>query len=219
LLAGALAFALVRLPAGRNGPMARLARALVLTPLAIAGAATAEISLPLLFGIFLKIGATLYGSGYVLVAFLRADLVDRLGWLTDAQLLDAVAVGQVTPGPLFTTATFVGYLLAGPLGAAIATVGIFLPAFVFVALVGGVAERIRDRPLTAALLDGVNASAIGLMAAVTLRLGVEAIVDPLTAALAVAAAALLLVRDLPSVVLVVAGGLAGVIAGAAGIGP
>ena len=126
-----------------------------------------SVNLLTLAAVFLKAGALLYGSGYVLLAFLRGDLVERLGWLTDAQLLDAVAIGQVTPGPLFTTATFVGYVLAGVPGAVVATVAIFLPAFVIVALIGPLADRIRDRPLTAALLDGVNAAALGLMAAVT----------------------------------------------------
>ena len=102
--------------------------------------------------VFLKAGAFLFGSGYVLLAFLRGDLVERLGWLTDAQLLDAVAIGQVTPGPLFTTATFIGYVLAGIPGAVVATAAIFLPAFVIVALVGPIVDRVRERPLTAALL-------------------------------------------------------------------
>ncbi len=120
-----------------------------------------RLSFVTLGAVSLKAGALLYGSGYVLVAFPRGDLVDRLGWLTDAQFIDAVASGQVTPGPLFTTATFVGYVLAGVSGAAVATVAIFLPAFVIVALVGPWVGRIRDRPITAALLDGVNAAAIG----------------------------------------------------------
>jgi chromate transporter len=180
-------------------------------PVAAAGVSltAAAVSLPLLFGTFLKIGATLYGSGYVLFAFLRADFVDRLGWITDRQLLDAVAIGQITPGPLFTTATFVGYLVAGPPGAVVATIGIFLPAFALVAAVGGLAARLRSRPLTAALLDGVNAAAIGLMAAVSLELAGVAIVDPLTAGLALAAALLLLLR-VPSLWIVVGGAAVGV---------
>jgi chromate transporter len=166
--------------------------------------------------VFLKAGALLYGSGYVLLAFLRGDLVDRLGWLTDAQLLDAVAIGQVTPGPLFTTATFIGYVLAGVPGAVIATTAIFLPAFVFVALLGPVADRVRDRPLTAALLDGVNAAAIGLMAAVSMQLGASAIRDWVTVAIALSAGAALLSGRVPSVLLVVAGGAIGLAAVAAG---
>ena len=154
-----------------------------------AGAATAaSVNLVALGAVFLKAGAFLFGSGYVLLAFLRGDLVERLGWLTDAQLLDAVAIGQVTPGPLFTTATFIGYVLAGIPGAVVATAAIFLPAFVIVALVGPIVDRVRDRPLTAALLDGVNAAALGLMAAVTLVLGRSAIVDPFTVVVALGAA-------------------------------
>ena len=144
-----------------------------LAPLTAGGGGGRSTSLTL-GGVFLKAGALLYGSGYVLIAFLRGDLVERLGWLTDAQLLDAVAIGQVTPGPLFTTATFIGYVLAGVPGAVVATVAIFLPAFVIVALVGPWVGRLRDRPLTAALLDGVNAAAIGLMAAVSVQLGATA---------------------------------------------
>ena len=131
-----------------------------------------------LFLVFLKIGSVLFGSGYVLLAFLRADLVVRRGWLTESQLLDAVAVGQVTPGPVFTTATFVGYLLGGVWGAVVATVGIFLPAFVFVALSGPLVPRIRRSPVAGAFLDGVNVASIALMALVTAQLARAAIVDP-----------------------------------------
>ena len=182
-------------------------------------AVATSVNLVTLAGVFLKAGALLYGSGYVLLAFLRGDLVERLGWLTDAQLIDAVAIGQVTPGPLFTTATFIGYVLAGVPGAVIATVAIFLPAFLFVAVVGPFADRLRARPLTAALLDGLNAAAIGLMAAVSTQLGRSAIQDPFTVVLALGSAAALLWGRVPSILLVAIGGLAGVAASVAGIGP
>jgi chromate transporter len=178
-----------------------------------AGAAAVPVGLWSLFGVFAKTGAVLFGSGYVLLAFLRADLVERLGWLTERQLLDAVAVGQVTPGPVFTTATFVGYVLAGPAGAAAATVGIFLPAFVFVALSGPLVPRLRRSPTAGAVLDGVNVASLALMALVTAQLGRAALVDPLTVALA-AASALLLVRfRVNSAWLVLGGAALGVLAG------
>ncbi len=183
-----------------------------------AAAAATSVNLITLAGVFLKAGALLYGSGYVLLAFLRGDLVERLGWLTDAQLLDAVAIGQVTPGPLFTTATFVGYVLAGIPGAVVATTAIFLPAFAFVAILGPIADRLRARPLTAALLDGLNAAALGLMAAVSVQLGMAALRDPLTIGLGVLAGALLLWGRLPSVLLVLGGGLIGLLARVAGTG-
>jgi chromate transporter len=132
-----------------------------------AAAPAVPVSLGLLFLTFLKLGAVVMGSGYVLLAFLRAELVDGLGWLTDQQLIDAVAVGQFTPGPVFTTATFIGYLLDGLPGALLATVAIFLPGFVFVALVYPLVPRLRGSPWTSAFLDGVNVAAIGLMAGVT----------------------------------------------------
>jgi len=184
-----------------------------------AATAVASVNLLTLGAVFLKAGALLYGSGYVLLAFLRGDLVDRLGWLTDAQLLDAVAIGQVTPGPLFTTATFVGYVLAGLPGALVATVAIFAPAFVFVAIIGPLADRLRDRPLTAALLDGVNAAALGLMAAVSVQLGLSAVRDPLTIGLLLASGAALWWGRIPSVALVAAGGAIGLVASMSGIGP
>jgi chromate transporter len=119
---------------------------------------------------FLKIGAVLYGSGYVLIAFLQGGLVERYGWLTRAQLVDAVAAGQFTPGPVLSTATFVGYLVLGPAGAVVATVAIFLPSFVFVALTARHVHRLRKTPWLAAFLDSVNVAALALMAAVTLQL-------------------------------------------------
>ena len=147
------------------------------TASAAATAPVAATGLWPLFLVFAKAGAVLFGSGYVLLAFLRADLVERLQWLTEAQLIDAIAVGQVTPGPVFTTATFIGYLLAGPTGAVVATVGIFLPAFVFVAVSGPLVPTIRRSPVAGAVLDGVNVASLALMAVVTWRLGQAALVD------------------------------------------
>lgn len=137
-------------------------------------------------------GAVLFGSGYVLLAFLRADLVERWHWLTESQLLDAIAVGQFTPGPVFTTATFIGYLLSGPIGALVATVGIFLPAFIFVALSSPLIPKLRASSLAGAFLDGVNVASLALMAVVTWQLGASALVDGLTIALTVSAATLLI---------------------------
>ncbi len=211
-----LAAAAVLMAGARIGTSHPWAAAGFVLPMATA---IASVNLVTLGAVFLKAGALLYGSGYVLLAFLRGDLVDRLGWLTDAQLLDAVAIGQVTPGPLFTTATFVGYVLAGIPGAVVATVAIFLPAFVFVAVIGPVADRVRKRPLTAALLDGVNAAALGLMAAVSAQLGVSAVRDPLTVLLLVASGALLWWGRVPSAVLVMAGALVGLGAAAGYVGP
>ncbi len=163
-----------------------------------------------LFLVFLKIGSVLFGSGYVLLAFLRADFVERLRWLTEAQLLDAVAVGQFTPGPVFTTATFIGYVLGGPAGAVVATVGIFLPAFVFVALSGPLVPRLRHSKTAGAVLDGVNVASLALMAAVTINLASAAIVDVPTGVLALVAALLLLRFRINSAWLVLGGALAGI---------
>ena len=215
LAAGAVAVAGVRLGTGQ--PWAAIG--LVLPATATTAAAATSVNLVTLGAVFLKAGALLYGSGYVLLAFLRGDLVERLGWLTDAQLLDAVAIGQVTPGPLFTTATFVGYVVAGVPGAAVATVAIFAPAFIFCALLGAIADRLRDRPLTAALLDGVNAAALGLMAAVTIVLGREAVRDPLGVMLLLVAGLAVWWGRVPSVLLVAAGAAAGLAASMLGIGP
>jgi chromate transporter len=176
----------------------------------LAGAAV-PVSLATLFLTFLKIGAVLYGSGYILLAFLRNDFVQRLGWLTDRQLLDAVAIGQVTPGPVFTTATFIGYIVAGVPGAILSTIGIFLPSFLFVALTNPLIPRLRRSPWMSAFLDGVNVAAVGLMVAVTWELGRAAIVDWLTAVLALAAALLLVRFKVNSTWLVAGGAIAGLV--------
>lgn len=144
-----------------------------------------------IFLVFVKIGAMVFGSGYVLLAFLRADLVERLGWLSQQQLLDAVAVGQVTPGPVFTTATFLGYVLHGTSGAVAATVGIFVPAFVFVAISAPLIPKIRASRLAGATLDGINVASLALMAVVTWELARSALVDWTTVALAILSARLL----------------------------
>ncbi len=150
------------------------------------GTAVVPFSLPTLFLVFAKIGSVLFGSGYVLLAFLRADFVERLGWLTESQLLDAVAVGQVTPGPVFTTATFVGSLLGGVAGAAAAPIAIFLPAFVFVALSGPLVPRLRRSTMAGAVLDGVNVASLALMAVVTWQLAAATLVRPLPIVVCVA---------------------------------
>ncbi len=175
-------------------------------------AATLPAGLWVMFLVFLKFGAVIFGSGYVLLAFLQADLVQRLHWLTQAQLLDAVAVGQVTPGPVFTTATFIGYLLAGIPGAVVATIGIFLPGFLFVAASRPLIPRIRRSRIAGAFLDGVNVGAVALMLAVTWQLSRAAVVDFLTAALAVLSAVAMIYFRINSAWLVCAGALAGLAA-------
>ncbi len=172
-----------------------------------------EMALSTLFLTFFKIGAVLYGSGYVLLAFLEADFVQTLGWITTQQLIDVVAIGQVTPGPLFTTATSVGYLVAGFKGAALATVAIFLPSFIFVPLVNSVVPRIRKSLLAGAALDGVNAASLGLMAAVTIQLARVSLIDPLTIIIAVISAAALFFLRINSTWLIAGGGGVGLIYG------
>ena len=173
--------------------------------------AAAPFSLPVLFLVFLKIGAVLFGSGYVLLAFLRADFVVRLGWLTDRQLIDAVAIGQVTPGPVFTTATFVGYLLGGMPGALLATLGIFLPSFLFVALGSPFIPRLRKSALAGGLLDGVNVASLGLMAAVTWQLARASFVDLPTIAIGLVSAVLLIRFKVNSIWLVPGGATIGLV--------
>jgi chromate transporter len=168
-------------------------------------------SLSLLFLTFLKIGAILYGSGYVLLAFLRGDLVERFGWLTDQQLIDAIAIGQFTPGPLFTTATFIGYVLGGLPGALLATAGIFLPSFLFVLIVNPFIPRLRNSVWMSGLLDGVNVASLSLMAAVTWQLGRSCLTDPLTILVALVSAALLLRFKINSTWLILGGALIGLL--------
>jgi chromate transporter len=164
-----------------------------------------------LFLVFLKIGSVLFGSGYVLLAFLRTDLVERMHWMTEAQLIDAVAVGQVTPGPVFTTATFIGYLLAGPIGAVVATVGIFLPAFVLVLLTSPLLPKLRASKIAGGFLDGVNVASLALMAVVTVQLAHAAFVDVPTIAIGALAAIALLRFKVNSSWLVLGGAIAGAV--------
>lgn len=179
---------------------------------AAAGAATA-VSLWPLFWIFLKIGSVLFGSGYVLLAFLRADFVERLGWLSEGQLLDAVAMGQVTPGPVFTTATFIGFVLAGPAGALVATVGIFLPAFVFVGLSAPFVPRLRRSVLAGRFLNGLNVASLAMMGVVSVQLARAAMVDWVAVVVALVSLALLVRWRVNSAWLVLGGGAVGLLVG------
>lgn len=215
LFGGGLLVAAVRLVARASKANQSVLSLISASPLIVflqssaTGATTVPFGLALLFLFFLKVGAVLYGSGYVLLAFIRADLVERWHWLTESQLLDAIAVGQVTPGPVFTTATFIGYVIGGTKGAAVATVGIFLPAFVFVAVSGPLVPRIRRSPTAGAFLDGVNAAALALMVVVTYQLGRAAIIDFTTVALAVMSGTILFRFRLNSAWLVLGGGIVG----------
>jgi len=164
-----------------------------------------------LFFVFLKIGSVLYGSGYVLLAFLRADFVVRLGWLTDQQLLDAIAIGQVTPGPVFTTATFIGFVLGGIQGALLATLAIFLPSFIFVAIFNPLIPRLRKSAWVSGLLDGVNVASLGLMAAVTWQLGRASLTGPLPISIALGSFILLIWFKVSSTWLIAGGGLIGLL--------
>jgi len=173
--------------------------------------AISAVQLPVLFFTFLKIGSILYGSGYVLLAFLRSDFVVHLGWLTDQQLIDAIAIGQVTPGPVFTTATFIGYLVAGVPGALLATLGIFLPSFIFVALSSPLVPKLRNSKTFGVLLDGVNAVSLGLMAAVLVQLGRSSLIDPLTIIIGIISAILLIRFRVNSTWLILGGGILGLV--------
>lgn len=208
LFGGAAVGAVLQRPRWLTG---RLSGVLVapLASVGVVGAVPTTFSLLGMALLFLKIGAVLYGSGYVLLAFLRADFVERLGWLTETQLLDAVAIGQVTPGPVFTTATFIGFLLGGVPGAVVATVAIFLPSFVFVAAVHPLVERLRASSITAPILDAVNAAAVGLMTVVMVLLGRSALVDVPTILAALVALAVLIFTKVNSLWLIVAGAAMG----------
>jgi chromate transporter len=176
-------------------------------PLAVVSAP--PFSLSLLFLTFLKIGAVLFGSGYVLLAFLRADFVTSLGWLNDRQLLDAIAIGQMTPGPVFTSATFIGYLLGGVPGAILSTVGIFLPSFVFVALTSQFIPRLRSSPWLASLLDGVNVASLGLMAGVSWHLARASLIHPLSYIILLLTGIFIIKYRVNTTWLILAGALAG----------
>jgi len=186
----------------------------VLAMQGVTGAATAPAAFGLtpMFLFFLKIGSVLFGSGYVLLAFLQADLVERWHWLSEGQLLDAIAAGQITPGPLFTTATFIGYVLGGAPGAVVATAGIFLPAFFFVGLSGPLLPRIRQSETAGAFLDGVNAASLALMVVVTYQLGRFAVVDFTTLALTLISAMVLFRFRVNSIWVVFGGAVVGLLA-------
>ncbi len=189
-----------------------------------APAIAVPFSLPLLFLTFFKVGAVLYGSGYVLLAFLRSDFVVHLGWLTDQQLIDAIAIGQATPGPLSTTATFIGYIVGGVPGAVLATLAIFLPSFIFVALSSQLIPYIRRSTWVSSLLDGVTIASLGLMAGVTLQLGLGTLtttgalistgpffgLDPLAIVLMLAGLVLLFRFKLNSTWLIAGGAVVGI---------
>jgi chromate transporter len=224
LFGGAIVYGCLRWLGGRlrgRTPVASIAAPLLLTALradvgavmqladAFLSVAATPISLGLVFLIFLKFGSIVYGSGYTLLAFLRVDLVQNLHWLTDKQLLDAISIGQLTPGPVFTTATFIGYLLGGWQASLLATIAMFLPSFLLVALVHPVALRLRQLAWTATLLDGVNAAALALMIGVLLQLAQHALTDVLTCCLALLSFAILLRFKWNSAWLILAGAVFG----------
>ncbi|WP_347359359.1 chromate efflux transporter [Bdellovibrio sp.] len=159
-----------------------------------------------LFWVFFKIGSVLFGSGYVLLSFLQTELLEKRGWITQAQLLDAVAVGQFTPGPVFTTATFVGYLVQGPLGACAATLGIFLPAFLFVALSIVLHRRLEDSAALQRFLQGVVAVSVGLLISVFISLATTSLTGVMSWTLFLVSL-FLLARRIPSAALIIGGGI------------
>lgn len=209
LAAGALGLAVKR---PLKNPGGSAASAALLGPIAGIASGTVPVTLLGVFLFFLKMGAVVFGSGYVLLAFLRTDLVDHWHWLTETQLLDAIAVGQFTPGPVFTTATFIGYLLAGVPGACLATIGIFLPGFLLVGISRPLLARVRRSPKAGAFLDGVNVASLALMTWVTVQLGKTALIDIPTVVLAVAATLLIFRWKLNSAWLVSAGAVVGLLA-------
>lgn len=187
------------------------ALSLVLGPMGAGGMAASAAGLASIGLVFLKLGVVVFGSGYVLLAFLKTDLVDRLHWITESQLIDAITAGQVTPGPLFATATFLGYLLHGFSGAAVATVAIFLPSFVLAGVVGALAGRMRRWKLASAFLDGVNAAAVAVMAYVAIALGRATLVDLWTWGIGLVSAAILLRFKINATWLILAGASLGMV--------
>ncbi len=225
LAGGALAFAVLRMGLTRVSLPKNSASMLVLTassvrrlaaakiaPLALTAALTvaAPITFLALFFTFVKLGAVVYGSGYTLLAFIRDDFVNGLHWLTERQVLDAITIGQVTPGPVFTTATFIGYLVLGWQGALVATVGIFLPSFAFVPFIHLAATRLRNSRWATAFLAGANVAALALMVGVSLTLAGGALIDPYTWALAVLSLLLLLRLKVNPMWLIVLGAAVGI---------
>ena len=210
-----LIWSLARQSAAMATPVMLWQAASLITPeISASGVWREGVTAGSLFLTFLKTGAVLFGSGYVLVAYLEADLVDRLNWLTSEELLDAIAMGQFTPGPVLTTATFVGQLLGGFPGAVLATLGIFLPSFVFVALTAPIIPKLRKSNIAAPFLDGANAGAVGVMASVLISLSMENLTDPFRIALAIAAAILLgRMPKLSPILLVVGAGMLGAVYG------
>jgi len=211
LFGGAAVAGLARLASHARG-----SHPVLLAPLAVLFPDPTAGQLGQLFLTMLKIGSVLYGSGYVLLAFLEGDFVDRLGWITHQQLLDAISIGQVTPGPVFTTATFLGYLVAGLPGAFLATVGIFLPSFVFVGLLTRITDKLRSSPWTATMLDGLNAAALALMAGVSWQLASHAIVDGWTVGIFAISLLLMWRTSLNSAWYVAGGAVAGIVLGLLG---
>ncbi len=207
-LAGGLALYTMRRRAAPPSPPLNVSGLPVLAML-LQGATAVAPSLGTLALFFLKVGSVLYGSGYVLVAYLEADVVGRFGWLTQTQLLDAVALGQLTPGPVLTTSTAVGYLVQGVPGAVVATIAIFLPAFVFSGLLHPLVPRLREHLLTASLLDAINAASVALMAVVTVRLAAGALETPGAWGIALVAGGLVFWRGTNVVLLVVGAAIAG----------
>jgi len=194
-------------------------RLVAASPIALVATGSASMSSVGLFSIFLyflKVGAVLFGSGYVLLAFLRADLVIKLHWLTDTQLLDAIAISQATPGPFFTVSTFIGYVLGGWKGAIVGTIGMFVPAFTYVAATASFLPKLRKSPAASAFLDGVNAAVIALMAYVGWQFARQAIVNLQTFLIALLGAVLLLKFKVNSAWLVVGAGLLGILLHALG---
>jgi chromate transporter len=211
LIAGALFAAWAARPSSKTRSLFALPPTLAAAAVPVAAPGLLSVIL-----IFLKLGVVVFGSGYVLLAFLQADLVDRLHWVTRSQLLDAITAGQVTPGPLFATATFLGYLIHGYSGALAATVAIFLPSFLMAGLVAAVAGQLRKSPVLAGFLDGVNAAAVALMAAVTLALGRAALTDAWTWGTAIISAFLLLRFKVNATWLILAGAALGILLHALG---